>query len=89
MPITKAVHIGGIEYLNKTVFIAVDGCRTGLWSQLNNFLFDYGIQNNTTIVQLPALDDWTHNDTDPTYWEVMFPDKNWKIWIRKNFVEFK
>ena len=84
-----SVHIGGIDLGRDRLFDVVKTKRSDVLYELNNWLFDYRYANQLPIIQLPALDDWTHSHEDGSYWSIAFPDSEWNIWMRSELLEFQ
>lgn len=88
MGVLRSVHLGVILHNDIIVKILIDGKKSKLLRELNNWFFDYFKVRKEEILQLPPLDDWEHASEDSSFWQCHFPDDTWKIWIRTDIVEF-
>ena len=78
------VHIGGVNYKNKTIYTTtVFPSVQSVIRQLNVWLFDHLHAKKEEMKQLPPLDDWSWSDEDASMWYIKYPSDDYLIWTRR------
>jgi hypothetical protein len=85
----RPVYLGVIQLDRESLYTTIQSTFHDTMGDLNSWFFDYLYANSKPIKQLPPLDDWVRSADDATIWTIAFPDPEWYVWVRTDYIEFK